>query len=146
MNSSHPTVTPGLLYHDAMKAIEWLNRAFGFEVRLVIPDSKAGRILHAHLIYGNGGVMLSSAEEYAFPNLCRTPRQIGGVGTVEIVVRVEEQEMESHYERARKAGAEILVPLESKPYGGRGYSCRDIEGHDWAFGSYEPWAGNPQPL
>ena len=26
-----------------------------------------------------------------------------------------------------------------KDYGGRGYSCFDLEGHVWSFGSYDPW-------
>src|SRR5580704_12147338 len=26
-------------------------------------------------------------------------------------------------------------------YGGRGYTCRDLEGHIWSFGSYDPWVG-----
>ena len=26
------------------------------------------------------------------------------------------------------------------PYGGLGHTCRDIEGHIWTFGSYDPWA------
>ncbi|MEP7097563.1 MAG: glyoxalase, partial [Dokdonella sp.] len=29
--------------------------------------------------------------------------------------------------------------LETKEYGGTGYSCRDPEGHLWWFGSYDPW-------
>ncbi len=32
------------------------------------------------------------------------------------------------------------MPLEDKDYGGRGYSCRDLEGHVWSFGSYDPFA------
>ena len=29
-------------------------------------------------------------------------------------------------------------------YGGRGYACRDLEGHLWWFGSYDPWQpGHP---
>jgi hypothetical protein len=24
-------------------------------------------------------------------------------------------------------------------YGGRGYSCKDLEGHIWSFGTYNPW-------
>ena len=31
------------------------------------------------------------------------------------------------------------MPLEDKDYGGRGYSCRDLEGHVWSFGSYDPF-------
>jgi uncharacterized glyoxalase superfamily protein PhnB len=38
------------------------------------------------------------------------------------------------------AGAEIVLPLEDKDYGGRGYGCRDLEGHVWSFGDYDPFA------
>ncbi len=31
----------------------------------------------------------------------------------------------------------VMLP---RPYGGRGYTGRDPEGHVWAFGSYDPWA------
>jgi hypothetical protein len=44
--------------------------------RLVVPGS-AGRIVHAHLTLGNGGVMLSSAEDYAFSTMCKTPKETG---------------------------------------------------------------------
>lgn len=81
--------------------------------------------------------MLSSAEEYSFPSICTTPRKVGGVGTVEIIVHVEDPD--EIYSSAVKAGAEILITIEDKPYGGRGFSCKDPEGHVWAFGSYNPW-------
>jgi len=134
---SIPSVTPGLLYHNAPKAIEWLCRTFGFEKRTVIPGEHS-LIVHAHLTFGNGGIMLSSAEAYGFPDMCTTPCKVGGVGTVEIIVYVDDPD--AHYHRAFAEGAEIIIPIEDKPYGGRGYSCRDIEGHVWAFGSYNPWA------
>jgi len=47
---------------------------------------------------------------------------------------------DKHCARAVAAGAEILLPLEDADYGGRGYSCRDPEGHVWNFGTYDPWA------
>ena len=82
--------------------------------------------------------MLSSAEGYAFPQFCSSPRERGGVGTVEIIVYVPNPD--AHYDIAKRHGADILVPIEDKPYGGRGYTCRDIEGHVWAFGNYDAWA------
>jgi len=39
-------------------------------------------------------------------------------------------------------GVEIVISIEDKPYGGRGYTCKDSEGHVWAFGSYNPWAAD----
>lgn len=139
-SGSSPTITPGLLYHDAAAAIDWLCRAFGFEKRLVVP-AENNSIAHAHLSLGNGGVMLSSAENYAYPHMCRSPREVSGVGTVELIVFVADAD--AHYARAMSAGAEIIIPIEDKPYGGRGYSCKDPEGHVWAFGSYDPWAEQP---
>ncbi|MEQ6437982.1 VOC family protein [Comamonas sp. w2-DMI] len=134
---STPTVTPGLLYHDAPAAIEWLCHAFGFQKRTVIPGD-GDTILHAHLTLGNGGVMLSSAEDYPFPNLCKSPRELGGAGSAEIIVYVPNPD--EHYRLAVAAGAEVVIPIEDKPYGGRGYSCKDPEGYVWAFGSYNAWA------
>ena len=44
------------------------------------------------------------------------------------------------YTQAKAAGAEIVVELKDEDYGGRGFSCRDLEGHLWSFGTYDPWA------
>lgn len=35
--------------------------------------------------------------------------------------------------------AEIVRPLADTPYGAREYSARDISGHLWSFGTYDPW-------
>ena len=132
-----PSITPGLLYHEAPQAIDWLCRVFGFERRLVVPG-ESETILHAHLTMGNGGIMLSSAENYPLPELCKSPRQVGGVGTAEVIVYVRDPD--AHYQRSVAEGAKILIHIEDKPYGGRGYSCKDPEGHVWAFSSYNAWA------
>jgi uncharacterized glyoxalase superfamily protein PhnB len=44
------------------------------------------------------------------------------------------------YERAKAAGAEIVIDIVTQPYGGRDFTCRDLEGHLWSFGTYDPWA------
>jgi len=137
LNGTSPTITPGLLYHDAGNAIEWLCRVLGFTKRLVVPGAN-GAVMHAHLAFGNGGIMLSSAEGYSFPETCKSPRQIGGIGTAEIIVFVADPD--AHFERAVVEGAQILIPIENKPYGGRGYACKDPEGYVWAFGNYDAWA------
>ena len=137
LNGSSPTITPGLLYHDAANAIEWLCRVFGFTKRLVVLGDN-GTVAHAHLAFGNGGMMLSSAEGYMFPQACKSPRELGGVGTAEIIVFVAD--VDTHFKRALSEGADIQIPIENKPYGGRGYTCKDPEGYVWAFGSYDAWA------
>ena len=133
-------VITGLRYHDAPAAIDWLCRAFGFERHLVVPGEQDGVIAHAQLRFGNGMVMLGSAGKHggAFDELMTTPREIGGRNTQSAYVIVEDPA--AHHARALAAGAEIVLPLEKKDYGGSGYSCRDLEGHVWSFGDFDPFA------
>lgn len=133
------TVIPCLRYQDAPKAIDWLCRAFGFEKQLVVPNDD-GTIAHAQLTHGRGMIMLGSAGGHGggFDQLVKTPAQVGGIGTQSSYVVVDDAD--AHLARARAAGAEIVLDIQDADYGGRGYTCRDPEGHVWSFGSYDPRA------
>ncbi|MEA2626422.1 MAG: hypothetical protein QOD06_2467 [Candidatus Binatota bacterium] len=131
------TVIPAMRYRDAASAIEWLCRAFGFEQHLVVPGDDA-TIVHAQLTFGNGMIMLGSARDDEFGRLVQPPREPGWVGTQSPYVVVEDAD--AQYARAVQAGAEIVVEIKDEDYGGRGFSCRDPEGHVWNFGTYDPWA------
>ena len=134
--STGANVIPTMRYRDAAAAIEWLCKAFGFEKRLVVPGE--GRtIAHAQLVFGNGMIMLGSARDDPFDRLVKPPRDLGGFGSQSPYVIVEDADR--HYARAVAAGAEIVMDLKDEDYGGRGYSCRDPEGHVWNFGTYDPW-------
>jgi uncharacterized glyoxalase superfamily protein PhnB len=134
---TRPTVIPTMRYSDAAAAIEWLCRAFGFEKHLVVPGEH-GTIVHAQLVCGNGMIMLGSVRDDAFGKLQKPPRAVGGVGTQSPYIIVDDADR--HYARAVAAGAEIVMDIKDEDYGGRGYSCRDPEGHLWNFGTYDPWA------
>ena len=76
-------VCPAVFYEDASKAIDWLCRAFGFEVQLKV-EGEGGRIEHSELRFGEGLVMVSqaggsSARKTPLPT--RSPRAVGGVNT-----------------------------------------------------------------
>jgi uncharacterized glyoxalase superfamily protein PhnB len=129
-------VIPALRYRDAEAAIEWLCTAFGFTEHLVVPAG-AGTIAHAQLTYENGMIMLGSARDDEFGKLV-APIVKGQPATVGIHVVVKD--VDAHYAHAEKCGAEILAPPEDPEYGGRFYSCRDLEGNVWSFGSYDPMA------
>jgi uncharacterized glyoxalase superfamily protein PhnB len=131
------TVIPTMRYDDAEAAIKWLCEAFGFEKHLVVPGED-GTIVHAQLVFGNGMVMLGSANESEFDSLQKPPSALGGVVSQSPYIIVEDAD--EHYSRAVSAGAEIVMEIKDADYGGREYSCRDPEGHLWNFGSYDPWA------
>jgi uncharacterized glyoxalase superfamily protein PhnB len=134
---TRPNVIPTLRYREAAAAIDWLCAAFGFERHLVVAG-EGGSIAHAQLTCGNGMIMLGSAADDEFGRLQKTPLEVGGVGTQSPYVIVPDAD--AHYERAKAAGAVIVYDIRDEDYGGRGYSCRDPEGHLWNFGSYDPWA------
>lgn len=128
-------VIPTLRYRDAVAAIEWLGRAFGFEKHLVVPDQNGG-VAHAELVFGNGMIMLSSARDDEYGNLVRPTRD--GINTQAAYVVVDDTA--AHYRRAVAAGARIILDLKDQDYGGSGYTCRDLEDNVWSFGSFDPWA------
>ena len=43
------------------------------------------------------------------------------------------------YGRAKAGGAMIVRDIKDEDYGGRGFTCRDLEGHIWSIGTYDPW-------
>jgi uncharacterized glyoxalase superfamily protein PhnB len=129
-------VVPTARYRDAPKAVDWLCRAFGFEPYLVVPDGADG-IAHAELVFGNGMVMLSSVHDNEFDDLVK-PLSQGGHASQSIYVIVEDADL--HHDRAVAAGAEVVMQLKDQDYGGRGYTCRDLEGNIWSFGTFDPWS------
>jgi len=134
-------IIPSLRYADAPKAIDWLCDAFAFERHLVVPGED-GAIAHAQLRFGNGMLMLGSdgAHDGPFDQLVRSPSNRDDSRPSSLYVIVEDAD--AHYEGARAAGAEILLEPEDPEYGGRAYTCSDLEGNVWTFGSYDPNAEN----
>ena len=124
---------PFIRYEDAPAAIDFLERAFGFE-RHSVHEGADGRIEHAELTHGTGMLMLGSTRDD--DSSARTPRQLDGATTGGIYVVVDD--VDAHCERARQAGAEIVQELADQDYGSRDYAARDPEGFVWNFGTYRP--------
>ncbi len=130
-----PRISSALYYEDAAQAIDWLCRAFGFEVQMKV-EGEGGRIEHSELVFGGGLVMVGEASKTERFPYRRAPSQVGGANTQNMMIYVDD--VEAHCERARKAGAEITTEPETHDYGDdywadRGYQCRDIGGHHWWF-------------
>ncbi|HZE90557.1 MAG TPA: VOC family protein [Rhizobacter sp.] len=131
------TVIPCLRYRDAPAAIDWLCDTFGFEKHAVYVNDN-GTVAHAQLNFGNGMVMLGSADnDSEWGRLIKQPDEIGGAETQSAYVVVADADVV--YQRAKAAGAVVMMDIKDEGYGGRGFSCRDLEGHLWSFGTYDPW-------
>jgi uncharacterized glyoxalase superfamily protein PhnB len=129
-----PRIVAHLIYEDVAAAVAWLTGAFGFEERAfarhTLEDGSIGRtqlqVLDSVITVGAPSVHGDS------------PRR--GVSSM---LYVYVPDVEEHYRRAKAAGATIVVELESRPWGDRGYQVRDPEGHQWSFaqhlGRVSPW-------
>ena len=84
-------------------------------------------------------IMLGSAHEGdAFGNLNSSPMELAGKNIASIYMVVAN--IDGHYQKTMEKGTEIILDIKDEDYGGRGYTCKDIEGHLWSFGSYNPWS------
>ena len=133
-----PRISSAVFYDEPAAAIDWLCRAFGFEVRLKV-EGDAGRIEHSELVYGEGVVMVAGTGEAGHrptETYFKSPRSVGGANTQSLCVCVDDTD--AHCERARAAGAKIVHAPATQDYGGdywsdRTYMAEDPEGHRWWF-------------
>ena len=136
MSNPLPSVVPMLAYEDGVAALEWLARAFDFHERTRSTDSN-GRLMHGEMDAGEGVIMLASpTPDYESPKqhgqYCEAARKWLSVPWVINGVLVHVDDVDSHYERAKKEGASILsAPQDAPP--GRLYRVEDLEGQRWMF-------------
>lgn len=127
------TVIPELAYPDIQKATTWLSDAFGFTLRVGIGDHRA------QLNVGDGAVVLIEL----LPGMA-VDKAHG------MLIRVDD--VKSHHERARRAGAKVIREPNDYPYGERQYTVEDFAGHRWTFSQSiadvapEQWGGTSGQL
>ena len=134
-NRSIPSapVIPVLIYPDVREAVAWLAEAFGFSERVQIGENH-----RSQLRAGDGAVIIGDVRGDRRP-----PRP--GEATHSVMVRVDDAR--AHCERARAAGARILMEPTDFEYGERQYSAEDVAGHQWTFSETladiapEEWGG-----
>lgn len=131
------TLYPSLFYRDAPAAIDWLVRAFGFEVLMTVPGAQPGVIAHSELRLGSGIIMAGTADA---ERGMMSPRDLPAVNQG-LYVYVED--VDGLFARATDAGAAVEQPPEDQDYGGRTCGLRDPEGQRWWFGSYRPGTYGP---
>jgi uncharacterized glyoxalase superfamily protein PhnB len=120
------SIYPVLKYKDAHAAIDFLERAFGFERRQV-HEGDGGAIVHAELGFGDQMLGLSSTG-------VGNPVFEQGAGRTTVYVAVDE--VDALHDRAKSAGAEIVMAPQDQDYGSRDFAARDPEGNIWSFGTY----------
>ena len=125
----YPQVTPYLCVDGAGAAVGFYGTVFGTTERMRMP-APGDKIGHCELQMGNSVIML--ADE--FPEMGQlSPKSIGG-SPVTISVYVED--VDEVFDRAVRAGATALRPVEDQFYGDRSGQFEDPFGHRWNVASH----------
>ena len=123
-----PALAPYLFYDDVARAAQFLQEAFGFTLGFTSPDPEGG-LAHAQLLHGSGVIMLGHAGGGGL-GLVKSARALPALHAA-IYVFVDD--VDAHHERARSAGAKVMLPPADQPWGDRMYCATDPEGQFWMF-------------
>ena len=119
-------IIPYLYYEDGVAAMDYLTQSLGFE-ELQRVFREDGSFMHGEVGYQDNRVMLGTPVDED-----GNARKLHGTWRTCCVMCLVD-DVDAHYERAKKAGANITGEPEDRPYGDRVYSVSDPEGHDWFF-------------
>lgn len=113
-----------LTVEGAVKAAEFYQRAFGAVEIGRIPVDEKGRTMHIHLDFNGTSLMLSDGfPEHGHPAL---PPQ----GFTMIIPATD---IDNQFDRAVKAGAQVMQPVQTMFWGDRYGALRDPFGITWGM-------------
>jgi PhnB protein len=125
----YPMVTPYLCIDGADAAIAFYGEVLGTTERMRMPAPE-GKIGHAELQLGDSVIML--ADE--FPEMGITsPKSVGGTP---VTISVYVEDVDTVFDRAVRAGATAMRPVEDQFYGDRSGQFEDPFGHRWSVATH----------
>lgn len=121
-----PWVAPILWVNDVRGHAHWLERAFGFEIELIM-DAADGSAQHAIVRHRRGVIMLGHSKDATLgpPS--------GKACATQYVYTADVDELAL---RATAAGAKLVNPPRDEPWGDRCVPLTDPEGHSWMFATH----------
>ncbi len=123
-------MVPYFGYEDPNAALDFLERAFGFETSARY-DGDDGTVMHAEMQFGGGVIMLGKGTDQQRTTTRDLPPATRGVYCVV-------DDVDSHFAKAKEAGATVVYGPEDTEFGTRRYRVMDPEGYEWSFGTYKP--------
>ena len=125
--SSHPSMSSGVIYIDPRAALKWLEKAFGFEITMIV-ENEDGSIGHSEMRFGDGLIYVGREWDERH----RSPASLDGINTQSIHFNMADG-VDEVFERAVAAGAKVVREPADQFYGDRSCMVMDPEGHYWSF-------------
>jgi PhnB protein len=124
-------LTPHLVVKGASQAIEFYKKAFGAEEIMRMPGPDGKSIIHAQLKIGDSQLFL--VDE--FPEMGGLgPLSIGGTP---VTIHLFVEDVDTVFNRAVAAGAQVNMPLENAFWGDRYGRITDPFGHSWSLATHK---------
>lgn len=130
--SQFPPVEPHICVKGGLEAIAFYEKAFGANntFKQLAEDGK--RVLHANLhLFGGSIMMHDEFPEYGGDML--SPASRGGASIAIHINLPNARDVNAAVDRAVKAGATLIMPVEDTFWKARYGRIRDPFGHVWAF-------------
>jgi PhnB protein len=123
------TVTPHLVCDGAADAIEFYKKAFGATEMMRLPGPN-GRLMHAGVRIGDSIVMLVDEN-----------REWGALGPLAlkgspVTIHLQVADADALFDRAVKAGATVVMPIDDAFWGDRYGLLKDPFGHSWSIATH----------
>ena len=125
------SITPYLIINGAAQAIEYYKQVFdATEVfRMAQPDGKVG---HAELKIGNSHIMLADEN----PKMGQGHTSASSIGSSPVSLYLYVPDVDQVVDRAIRAGAKVLKPIQDQFYGDRSAFLQDPFGHLWGVATH----------
>jgi uncharacterized glyoxalase superfamily protein PhnB len=121
-------LSPYLTVKDSGAALDFYQRAFGFEKKVAMPGPD-GRPAHVEMTYRDAVIMFG--PEGAAGGKCRSPATSGVRSPVGLYVYCDD--VDALFARATAVGAKAETPPTTQFYGDRNCQLIDPDGHIWYF-------------
>ncbi len=122
-----PTLTPRLVIERAARAIPFYERALGATC-VERFDIEGGGLAHAALTIGDFVFALTDADGA----LNEDAHSLGGSA---VILHLLVEDVDAVSERMVAEGAEVIIPIDDRPYGYRDVRLQDPFGQLWLIGT-----------
>lgn len=123
------TLTPSLNLNDAAAALEFYKAAFNAVERYVMPDENGG-VMHGEFQIGDSVVMFcDESPEWG----ALSPLTVGGCP---LSLNLYVEDCDALTSRAEAAGARVIQPCATYPWGERSSMVKDPFGYRWSISTH----------
>jgi PhnB protein len=124
---AYPAITPTLTVRDIRASVNFYSSVFGFTVHQV-NDTPQG-IMHAELKFRDSILMLGPEQG--------ENRSATAIGNTPVTLYLLVEDVDKVFERARDAGAKIIMPVSDMFWGDRCGTVADLEGNKWMIATHK---------